>query len=104
MKYSKNLQAWIGKKFSEEDKMIDLWMKNEEAKVDKKFVQHLKATTKSSDYTFANEQLAIEAIESAIEYLKAATTFSDNGFIELALKASERAVENIERDLYEVYD
>lgn len=103
MKYSKNLQAWIGKKFSEEDKMIDLWMKNEEAKVDKKFVQHLK-DTESSNSTFANEQLAIEAIESAIEYLKAATTFSDNGFIDLALKAAERAVENIERDLYEVYD
>ena len=75
-----------------EEKMIDLWMKNEKAK------------TEPSDSTFAHEQLAIEAIESAIEYLKAATTFSDNGFIELALKAAERAVENIERDLYEVYD
>ena len=92
MKYLKNLQVWIGKKFSEEDKMIDLCLKNEKVK------------TKSSNSTFANEQLAIEAIESAIEYLKAATTFSDNGFIELALKAAERAVENIERDLYEIYD
>lgn len=67
--------------------MIDLWMKNEEAKIDKK-----------------NEQLAIEAIESAIEYLKAATTLSDNGFIDLALKAAEGAVKSIERDLYEDYD
>ena len=71
--------------------MIDLWMKNEEAKVDKKLVQHLKDTTNT------HEQLAIED-------LRVATTFSDNGFIDLSLKAAEGAVKNMERDLYEDYD